>query len=308
MSIGLPARTPRPVAGHDLRYDRAATAAAATVIRTYSTSFGLACRLLDQPVRDHVRNVYALVRLADEIVDGALGVNDPGRAGEILDSLEQDTAHALREGYSANLVVHAFAQSARACRVEGDLVAPFFSSMRADLSVRDHDAASFKQYVHGSAEVVGLMCLRIFLADDGSGSVTGGPGGRADGEYADLAAGARQLGAAFQKINFLRDLDEDHRLRGRRYFPGVDPDHLAPDEVRRILDDIDADLAVAAAAARRLPRSSRRAVAVAQALFTELAARLRATPAASIQQTRVRVPAPVKAAIVARVLLRADRR
>lgn len=297
--------TRRPLASDDL-YDRVAQEAAATVIRYYSTSFGLACRLLGQPVRDRVRNVYALVRLADEIVDGPLGVHDPARAGALLDRLEQDTAEAVRDGYSTNLVVHAFALTARACDIEDNLLAPFFASMRADLTVREHDATSFDGYVYGSAEVVGLMCLRVFLTDGASAPHTTEGAGRLV-NYDDLAPGARRLGAAFQKINFLRDLADDHQQRGRSYFPGIDPDHLTEDDKSRILDDIDADLAAAAAATRDLPRSSRRAVATAQSMFTELALRLRATPAEAIRQERVRVPSATKARIALTTVIRDGR-
>lgn len=305
MSMRVPLRsTRRPVASDTDLYDRVAQEAAATVIRYYSTSFGLACRLLGQPVRDRVRNVYALVRLADEIVDGPLGVHDPARAGALLDRLEEDTAEAVRDGYSTNLIVHAFALTARACAIEDDLIAPFFASMRADLTVREHDATSFDGYVYGSAEVVGLMCLRIFVADGAAAPDTtpGGPVG-----YDTLAPGARRLGAAFQKINFLRDLADDHEQRGRSYFPGIDPDHLTEDDKGRILDDIDADLAAAAAATRDLPRSSRRAVATAQSLFTELAVRLRATPAESLRRERVRVPSATKARIALTAVVRDGR-
>ena len=293
MSLRLPRDLRRPVTDSD-RYDRVARAAAVGVIRGYSTSFGLACALLHQPVRDHVRNLYAMVRLADEIVDGPLGVSAPERAEIVPDRLEQDVGDARRDGYSSNLVVHAFALTARACGIGTDLVTPFFASMRADLTVREHDAESFERYVHGSAEVVGLMCLRAFLADLSGPD----PSPAARAAYDELAPGARRLGAAFQKVNFLRDLAADHRLRGRRYLPGIDPAHLTEADKHRVLDDLDADLAAAAPAVRRLPRSSRRAVAVAHALFAELADRLRATPAEAIAAgRRVRVPDAVKARI-----------
>ncbi|MEP6798106.1 MAG: squalene/phytoene synthase family protein [Lapillicoccus sp.] len=298
MTVRAPLRPHRRPLTDDVLYDRVAEAAAAAVIRTYSSSFGLACTMLRQPVRDHVRNVYALVRLADEVVDGPLGVSDPGRAGALLDGLERDTMEALHDGYSTNLVVHAFANTARRCGIGGDLIAPFFASMRTDLTVQDHDAASFERYVYGSAEVVGLMCLRIFLAADADGG---------EGRYQELAPGARRLGAAFQKVNFLRDLGDDHHERDRRYFPGVDPDRLTEGDKRRILDDIDGDLAVAATAIERLPDSSRRAVAAAYAIFAELAARLRATPAESVLQDRVRVPGATKLRLAVGAVVRKGR-
>jgi phytoene synthase len=278
-------------------YDAAADESAAVLVGTYSTSFGLACRLLDEPVRTHVRNVYALVRLADEVVDAPRPGATAAARGELLDALEQDVYAALRSGHSTNLVVHAFARSARTCGITRELVAPFFESMRSDLIRRVHDRASFERYVYGSAEVVGLMCLRIFLIDEP----------RAEEAFADLRVGARRLGGAFQKINFLRDLAEDHDNLGRRYLPGIDPLRLTDEERDRFLDEIDADLAVAEAAVRRLPDGSRRAVAVAQALFVELSRRLRRTPAEQIRRERVRVPGPVKARVVARSLVREAR-
>ncbi len=265
-------------------YDAVARTAAASVVRAYSTSFGLACRLLRQPVRDHVRNVYAMVRLADEIVDGPMGVRHPERAAVVLHRLEYDVADAVSTGYSSNLVIHAFATTARDCGIPLALVVPFFDSMRADLTVRKHDDASYERYVYGSAEAVGLMCLKVFRAEPAPGAAT----------YEELAGGARRLGAAFQKINFLRDLDEDYRIRGRQYFPGVDPERLTDAEKNRLLDDIDADLDVAAEAVRRLPVSCRSAVAVAHAVFTGLSVRLRATPAEELLRRRVRVSAPAK--------------
>ncbi|HYO40687.1 MAG TPA: squalene/phytoene synthase family protein, partial [Nocardioidaceae bacterium] len=198
----------------------------------------------------------------------------------------------LRRGRSSNLVVHAFAGTARRCGIGVDLLTPFFDSMRTDLHVTEHDAASLERYVYGSAEVVGLMCLRAFLTDD-----------RASTGYDDLCPGARRLGAAFQKVNFLRDLAEDSSVLGRTYFPGVRPEGLTDAQRDVLLDDIDADLDAAAAAIRLLPASSRRAVAVAHGLFAELSSRLRVTPAQEIAVRRVSVPTPVKARVVVRCLV-----
>jgi 15-cis-phytoene synthase len=304
MSLRLPQRDVRRLMSDQDRYDAVAQAAAGQVISGYSTSFGLACRLLDEDVRGHVRNIYALVRLADEVVDGPLSAQAPERAGELLDGLEQEVTDALRDGYSANLVVHAFALTARSCGIDAGLVTPFFSSMRADLTVREHDAASLERYVYGSAEVVGLMCLKVFLANAEAGRL---PSGVAAG-YDDLAPGARRLGAAFQKVNFLRDLTADHQRLGRCYLPGVDPTGLTEVDKHRLLDDVEADLAAAAPAVRLLPPGSRRAVAVAHGLFAELAHRLRAAPAEQVMAERVRVPGGVKARVILTTLLRESRR
>ena len=272
------------------RYDQAAQRSAATVIGEYSTSFGWASRLLQEPVRAHVRSIYALVRVADEIVDDADLDLDAGMRRELLDDLEKETLKAVDRGHSTNLVVHAFALAARGHGIDSELIAPFFASMRADLDVSVHDPASLEQYVYGSAEVVGLMCLHVFVGGDPAA-------------YARLRDPARSLGSAFQKVNFLRDLAEDHDQLGRSYFPGLDPTNFGDRERDQLLDEIDAELAVAAAAIDELPHSSRRAVAAAHAFYRALSERLRATPAAQIRRARVRVPDHHKARILARVIV-----
>jgi phytoene/squalene synthetase len=263
-------------------YDRVAEETASIVIHRYSTSFGLASRLLGPGVRQHVENIYALVRVADEIVDGGAQV-DMIQAARALNDLEAETEEAMRIGFSSNLVVHAFALTARDVEFGSELTAPFFESMRMDLSQKEHDHESFERYVYGSAEVVGLMCLRAFLVGE---PVTDLP---------RFETGARALGAAFQKVNFLRDLAADFETLGRSYFPDVAVDSFDEATKARLLDDIDADLAVSASVVPDLPRSSRRAVALAQSLFAELSVRLRATPASELVRARVRVPNPVKA-------------
>jgi phytoene synthase len=280
----------RPGAAADRLYDVVAERSAAVVIAHYSSSFGLASRMLGGPVRSRVRNVYALVRIADEVVDDPYRGGVAERAAE-LEQLRLETLRALDEGHSSNLVVHAFATTARECGIGARLVEPFFESMRTDLEVKVHDRASFERYVYGSAEVVGLMCLRVFLAQ----------GARSD--YDELALGARRLGSAFQKVNFLRDLAEDHDGLGRSYFPGLDVDAFCDEDRDALLDDIQRDLDVAATAIPRLPDSSRRAVLAAHAVFSGLARELRRTPAEVIRRRRVRLSSGQKARVVARALV-----
>ncbi|MFZ9088029.1 MAG: phytoene/squalene synthase family protein [Pontimonas sp.] len=263
-------------------YTRAAEDTASGIIRLYSTSFGLASRLLEPQSRRHIENIYSLVRLADEVVDGVAseaGVAD-AEARELLDRLEADTQRALETGYSTNLIVHAFAHSARQLDIGMDLVAPFFASMRADFDKAEHNPESFERYVYGSAEVVGLMCLQAFLV--------GHPVSEIDKDT--MVRGARALGAAFQKVNFLRDLAVDFEALGRSYFPGVTPDSLDEETKNRLLDDIDNDLALSARALPLLPSRPRRAVALAHALFDELGRQIRRTPAELVMTSRASVP------------------
>jgi phytoene/squalene synthetase len=273
-------------------YDEVARRGSARVISAYSTSFGLASRLCSGTVRMHIADVYALVRVADELVDGPAeeaGL-DAGERRAMLDALEVETERAMRTGYSSNLVVHAFARTARTTGVGAELTRPFFASMRRDLDPVELDEPAFREYVYGSAEVVGLMCLRAFLI--------GLPAD--DDRDARWERGARHLGAAFQKVNFLRDLAEDYAERGRSYFPGIDPARLTEADKTRILDDIDDDLDIAGSVISELPGGCRRAVAASHALFGELSTRLRRTPASEILAARVRVPAPRKLLLVAR--------
>ena len=276
-------------------YNTVSRQTSAVLIRNYSTSFGLASRLLAARTRMQIETIYALVRLADEIVDGVAAAAQLSRrdVGLLLDGLEADTERALRTGYSTNLVVHAFALTARQTGIGTDLTRPFFASMRADLDQAEHTQASFDEYVYGSAEVVGLMCLQCFLY------------GRTlpDDQAKRLREGAQRLGAAFQKVNFLRDLAQDFETLGRSYFPGITVAAFSEADKNRILDGIDADLVVSGAAVAELPPSCRAAVALAQDLFSELARRLRNTPADELRTTRIRVPNPVKARIAARAVL-----
>lgn len=271
--------------------------AAECVIGHYSTSFGAATRLLTGPVRPRVRAFYAMVRVADEVVDGAAAGSglEAHRIGEVLDDYEVRCEQAMAAGFSTDPVLHAFATAARATGVGPAETRPFFASMRADLSQDRHDAESFDAYVYGSAEVVGLMCLRAFTTDDSPTPVEPAP---------HLVEGARRLGAAFQKVNFLRDLAADADGRGRAYFPGVDVATLDDAQRDALVADVRADLAAAAAVVPELPRSSRAAVLAAHDLFAALTDRIAACPARRLRTTRVRVPDAVKVLIVARAAAR----
>ncbi|MFE6997649.1 phytoene/squalene synthase family protein [Microbacterium sp. NPDC057659] len=270
-------------------YTTTARTSSRRIIQAYSTSFGLASRLLPRDVRQGIADVYALVRVADEIVDGPAveaGL-DPGTTRSILDELEQETIAAIARGFSANLVVHAFAVTARQTGITAELLRPFFASMRMDLDPVEYDRETFRRYIHGSAEVVGSMCLRVFASES--------PGTPIDDH---LEEGARRLGAAFQKVNFLRDLADDVDSLGRQYIPGTRGGRLTEADKNAMVDEIDDDLTAARSAIRRLPPGSRRATAAAAALFGRLNEQLRTTPVEQLRRRRVSVPTSVKLRLV----------
>lgn len=284
-------------------FTHTAQCAANEVIDSYSTSFGAATRLLGRRHRQHIRNIYALVRVADELVDGVateagLSVTEQKAA---LASFAEQTHSALDTGYSSNLVIHAFAHTARIIGIDRQLIDPFFASMRADLALAaDAGMATFtaearEAYVYGSAEVVGLMCLQVFLHKEQ----------RSPAELAQLEFGARNLGAAFQDINFLRDLaDDTHRLR--RSYLAPNP-RLTTNQRDECLERIKQRLGAAEKAMPLLPADARGAVKCATDLFAALAKRLAAAEIADLYQRRLRVRGGAKAAIIGRALLRSRR-
>jgi phytoene/squalene synthetase len=255
-----------------------------------------------------VRNIYALVRVADELVDGATdeaGIA-PAEQHRALARLEAETCEAIASGYSSNPIVHAFAHTARTAHIDADLVGPFFASMRSDLppaagvhgddelrtpGVAAFDAEAHRDYVYGSAEVVGLMCLRVFIRDESLSPE----------QIETLELGARRLGAAFQNVNFLRDLADDTDRLGRSYLSAQGRIDRA--EQQRWVGVIRGQLADAAATIPLLPRDARLAVTSALRLFAHLNDRLARTPAEQLYERRIRVPAPQKAWLLTQAAL-----
>lgn len=265
-------------------YDVVAYRTSRTILQAYSTSFSLGTALLDPITRRGIEAVYGMVRVADEIVDTHRGPD----ARAVLDAMHRETLAAITRGWSADLVVHSFARVARYVGIGSAEIDPFFESMRMDLDQRAHDRRSFDRYVHGSAEVVGLMCLAVFLnADRPRGSTLRHPS-----EHA--REGACALGAAFQKINFLRDLRTDHDGLGRSYFPELSVQALTPHQIQVITEEIRADLHCARNALADLPRRPRCAVAATLALFDALLDRLALSTPEELLAERVRLPRLVK--------------
>lgn len=281
-----------PTALH--RYTSAAISSSGKVITEYSTSFGLASRFLGKAARRDIGNIYALVRLADEIVDGVAheaGLDTATIATE-LDRLEEQTEAALTTGYSTNLVVHAFVTTARKHGIGPELTRPFFRSMRADLHRYEHTDETLDDYIYGSAEVVGLMCLAVFRNMPGTNTT----------DDAMLTASARRLGAAFQKVNFLRDLATDYAALGRSYFPDVDPAAFEEAKKHQLVADIRADLAAAKPGIKRLDPRARIGVDMAHRLFSALTDELDARPADELLSRRVRVNNTRKLTIAAQTV------
>lgn len=249
----------------------------------YSTSFSSSITLFPKQLRRHIYAIYGMVRVADEIVDSYRGPD----AAEQLERLDDEVIRAcsMQQPYSANPIVHAFALSASQYGIGESLIDPFFESMRMDLSTRAFDEETFRKYIYGSAAVVGLMCLKVFV------------GGDAD-QYDKLAPGAERLANAYQKVNFLRDIGADKNQLKRSYFPGVSD--LTEREKRRIVDDIQADFDAAKESIAQLPNGVRNAVTLSYRYYEELLKLLKDTPAETLKTTRIRVPDTRKIALYVR--------
>ncbi|MBC2682267.1 squalene/phytoene synthase family protein [Corynebacterium sp. 4HC-13] len=264
------------------------------VINTYSSSFGLATALLSPAIKSDIRNLYAMVRIADEIVDGSArqaGVRDEDIA-TLLDNYERAVIAAPASRFHVDPVLHAYAGTARRCGIRTDDVRAFFRSMRTDLSHNEHSDNSLDDYIYGSAEVIGVMCVDIFLAGR---QVT--PDLR---EQMDI--GARSLGAAFQKINFLRDYAEDTQELGRVYFPACAVEGLTDGTKKQIVADIRDDLTRARTAIPLLPLGARMGVLAATKLFENLTDKVDSRSAAALHRRRIRISAPHKMWITAQAI------
>ncbi len=239
----------------------------------YSTSFGKSTKLFSADIQPHIFAIYGLVRIADEIVDTYEGDDK----AKLLNELEATTYQTISTGYSTSPIVHAFALTAREYAIDQPLIAAFFESMRLDLAPHIYTQELYETYIYGSAEVIGLMCLKVF---------TGGN----HKEYKRLEKGARALGAAYQKINFLRDIASDHDERQRVYFPGVQFESFDDAAKAVIIKDIRRDFTTAQQAVDELPINAHKAVSLSYAYYKALLDTLEKTPAETIKTNRVRVP------------------
>lgn len=266
-------------------YTKTSYELAEKLTKRYSTSFSLSSQLLHTSIRHHIYAIYALVRIGDEIVDTYMGHD----AEKLLKRLHQDTLIAIGSGYSVNPIIHAFAATAREFMIDDTLIAPFFESMHSDLTPTTLSKRAYERYIYGSAEVVGLMCLKVFTADPDL--------------YDELAPGARALGSAYQKVNFLRDMHADYQELGRTYFPDVDYDYFNEKQKNTIITEIERDFAKAKPAIDNLPKHAKKAVRASYLYYTELLTLLKNTPAKIIKRRRIRVPNSKKLYLYGKVLV-----
>ena len=258
-------------------YTRVAYGLSRQLTNTYSSSFGLASKLYARNLRPHVYAIYGMVRVADEIVD----TYDGSDRSEQLTSFRDEVIASLTTNYSPNPIVHAFATTAREFSIDASLIDPFFDSMAMDLKSTVFTQAEYETYIYGSAEVVGLMCLKVFCGNDVD-------------RYDALAPGARLLGSAYQKVNFLRDIAADYESRGRVYFPDVTYERFDDRSKQAIIDDISREFTDARASISQLPVSARRAVLTSYRYYHALLTKLTRMSASQIKHNRAHVSGAYK--------------
>lgn len=265
-------------------FDQTSNAVSQLVTKKYSTSFSLAVKLLAPKIRPHIYNIYGFVRLADEIVDS---FHDYDKA-KLLDQFEKDYYQALEDGISLNPVLNAFQTTVKIFNIDDHLVQAFLSSMKRDLIQSDYQSYNdYKDYIYGSADVVGLMCLKVFVNGNQE-------------KYDELKPYAEKLGSAFQKVNFLRDIQADTQLLNRSYFPNIDCNKLDNNSKCSIIHDIESDFKHALIGIKKLPLEAQLGVYTAFVYYKTLLNKLHKTPYHEIMNTRIRVSDPVKLGLLAR--------
>jgi phytoene synthase len=268
-------------------FDKTSKEISRKVSLNYSTSFSLGIRLLAKEYRWAVFATYGFVRLADEIVDTFHTFNKE----RLLKDFKFQTYQAIEEGISTNPVLHSFQLAANQFGITYDLIEPFFNSMEEDLDKQSHDESSYNDYIYGSAEVVGLMCLKIFCKGDNQ-------------LYQSLLPFARSLGAAFQKVNFLRDIRSDVEERGRVYFPGIDFDQFTEYDKMNIIQEVKKDFEHAYKGIIQLPMGCRLGVYTAYIYYLKLLEKIERTTAAEIMNQRIRIPNSQKLVLLAESFVR----
>jgi len=254
------------------KFDQLSNSCSKLVTNEYSTSFSLGILLFDKAIRPHIYAIYGFVRLADEIVDSFLDFEQ----ADLLSELKKDTYTALEEKISLNPILNSFQYTVNKYDISTDLIDAFLVSMETDLYESSHSQNTINDYIYGSAEVVGLMCLKVFCIGSNE-------------DYEKMSPFARSLGAAFQKVNFLRDLKDDYEMLGRNYFEGIDFDNFTLVSKRKIEDDIDLDFVDALKGIKSLPKTSRFGVYVAYIYYYALFNKIKRTHYKMVLSRRIRV-------------------
>lgn len=269
-------------------YDKVTENCSKIVTQSYSTSFSLATKMLDSSIRNHIYNIYGFVRFADEIVDT---FHDFPKE-ELLNRFEKDLNFSLEKKISLNPILNSFQLTVNKYNIDRKLISAFLKSMRWDLNKSIYKTdKEYKEYIYGSADVVGLMCLKVFVKGD-------------DDLYFKLKPAAMSLGSAFQKVNFLRDLKKDYQELDRTYFPNVDFNHFDEETKTKIIKEIENDFNLALKGIFNLPIESRFGVYTAYKYYNKLLKKLKNIPSKKIQNTRIRVPNYQKMGVFARSYLK----
>ncbi|TAF71915.1 MAG: phytoene/squalene synthase family protein [Flavobacterium sp.] len=257
------------------------------VTKSYSTSFSLAVKMLAPSIREDIYNIYGFVRFADEIVDSFHGYQKE----QLIQDFETDYYKALESGISLNPILNAFQITVKKNNISDDLVQAFLKSMKMDLVKSEYNTkAEYDDYIYGSADVVGLMCLKVFVQGNQE-------------KYDALKDEAMRLGSAFQKVNFLRDLKDDNLVLNRNYFPGVDLRSFDENSKRMIIDEINEDFRIAREGIKKLPLEAKFGVFTAYVYYKKLLNKLEHTPSHKIGTSRIRVSNYSKAGLLAQSFL-----
>ena len=251
-------------------YEKISARTSKDITESYSTSFSMATSLLSEEIAESIYAIYGFVRIADEIVDSWR----PRGMEMFINELSADYKRAVKSGFSVNPIVQSFSSVVKKYDIPIELVESFLNSMRMDIKKKSYSLDEYKTYIYGSAEVVGLMCLLVFVNGNKR-------------TYNKLLSGAKALGSAFQKINFLRDLEADSSGLGRLYFPGKNIRHFSEEDKKEIISDIEKDLSLARSAIKKLPNSSRFGVELAYKYFATLNKQMAKTPVQDLVNSRV---------------------
>ena len=269
-------------------FDQVSHQSSKLVTESYSTSFSLATRILSSEIRQDIYNIYGFVRFADEIVDS---FHDYNKA-ELFARFERSLEEALTEKISLNPILNSFQETVHRYNIDREYINAFMQSMQWDLSKKTYlSDEEYKAYIYGSADVVGLMCLKVFVKGDNA-------------LFESLKGSAMRLGSAFQKVNFLRDLKADHEHLERSYFPNVDMNAFDEESKQAIIDEIEADFKAGLKGIFQLPDDAKLGVYTAYKYYLRLLKKLKKTPSIQIKSKRIRVPNYQKADVLARSFIR----